>query len=130
MVEEAAAGGTDLLLTFVWDLELEGDADFMGGMLAPYVDRGADVAFVELAADLDTRLTRNRTEHRLAEKRSKRDVDWSDGNVRDMEHCVMSTGPGIDGPGPRLLAGHRHLRLDNTELPADDAAETILRWLD
>ncbi|MGA9746811.1 MAG: hypothetical protein WBQ50_05090 [Nocardioides sp.] len=46
VVEEAAASGTDLLLTFVWDLELEGDADFMGEMLAPYVERGADVAFV------------------------------------------------------------------------------------
>jgi hypothetical protein len=39
------------------------------------------VSFVELYADLDTRLERHRTEHRLAEKRSKRDVTWSEGNV-------------------------------------------------
>ncbi len=129
VVEEAADSGTDLLVTFVWGLELDSDADFMAELLSPYVERGAEVAFVELAADLDTRLARNRTEHRLAEKRSKRDVDWSDGNVRELERHVMNTRPGLEGPGARLLARHRHLRLDNADLSAEDAAEEILRWL-
>jgi hypothetical protein len=33
-------------------------------------------------------------------------------------------------PGERLLAAHRHLRLDNTEVSADRAAKAILEWLD
>jgi hypothetical protein len=130
VIEEAAASGTDLLLTFVWGLELESDVDEIGAYLAPYVDRGADVAFVELYADLPTRLERNGTEHRLAEKRSKRDVTWSEGNVREMESHTMSTAPGGSTPGERMLARHRHLRLDNTLLSADDAAARILAWLD
>jgi hypothetical protein len=133
LITEAAECGLDLILTFMWPLELEEDANELSDYIRPYVDAGAVVSFVELFADLDTRLERNRTEHRLSEKRSKRDVVWSDGNVRDLEQHVMNTGPG-DGaaatPGERLLAAHRHLRLDNTDLSADRAAELVLEWLD
>lgn len=132
VIEEAAASGTDLVLTFVWGLELEEEAREVNDYLQPYVERGAQVSFVELYADLDTRLQQNRTEHRLAEKRSKRDVAWSEGNVRELERHVMNTGGerAVPTPGERMLAGHRHLRLDNTDLPADEAAEEILAWLD
>jgi hypothetical protein len=131
VIEEAAASGTDLVLTYVWGLELEEDARWVGDCVRPYVERGAAVSFVELYADLDTRLVRNRTEHRLAEKRSKRDVAWSDGIVRELEQHVMNTGRGdARTPGERLIAEHRHLRLDNTGLSADETAERILTWLD
>lgn len=131
VIEEAAASGTDLVLTFVWGLDLESDVPEVTAYIAPYVDRGAEVVFVELVADLPTRLERNRTEHRLAEKRSKRDVDWSDANLRESERTyVMTTTAGGTTPGERMLAGHRHLKLDNTDLSADEAAEQILAWLD
>lgn len=132
VMEEAAASGADLVMTFVWGLELEEDARELGDYVRPYVERGAAVSFVELYADIATRLDRNRTEHRLAEKRSKRDVTWSDGNVREFEQFVMNTG-GSDSvaanPGEQMLAGHRHLRLDNTDLSAAETAEEILSWL-
>jgi len=133
IIEEAAASGTDLVLTFVWGLELEDDARELGDYIRPYGERGAEVSFVELFADLNTRLERNRTEHRLAEKRSKRDVTWSDGNVRELEQHVMNTGRGeaaAHTPGQRMLSGHQHLRLDNTNLAADETAQEILAWLD
>ncbi|MEE6295619.1 hypothetical protein [Georgenia wangjunii] len=134
VVEEAASFGTDLLLTYVWGLDLQTDADELATHIRPYVERRADVAFVELAADLDTRLQRNRTELRLAEKRSKRDVPWSDSNVRDMERFVMNTGHeaslGLPLPGALLLSEHRHMRLDNSRLAPHEAAAQILTWVD
>ena len=134
VVEEAASSDTDLLLTFVWGLELQTDADELARYIRPYVEKGADVSFVELAADLGTRLQRNRTELRLAEKRSKRDVEWSDANVRDMERFVMNTDPRASAgpalPGALLLAQHRHVRLDNKELTPHEAAARILAALD
>lgn len=132
VVEEAAEAGQDLILTYVWGLELQADAEELSRQITPYLDLGATVRFVELVADLDTRLRRNRTEQRLAEKRSKRDVEWSDANVREMERFVMnSRGPSAaaDLPGAALLGAHRHLRLDNTDLSAGEAAERILDWL-
>ena len=133
-VEEAAQAGTNLVLTYVWGLELAEDAEEIAGYIHPYVERRADIAFVELAADLDTRLRRNRTELRLADKRSKRDLEWSDGNVRELERHVLNTPLERDGAAPlpaeRLLAQHRHLRLDNRDLTPQQAAEQILTWLD
>ncbi len=73
---------------------------------------------------------RNRTEHRLAEKKSKRDVDWSDANVLELEaEHRMSSSPGLDAPGERLLARWPHLVIDNTDLDADEVAERALAWL-
>jgi len=81
-------------------------------------------------ADLDTRLVRNRTEHRLAEKKSKRNVDWSDANVLELEaEHRMTSSPGLDAPGEQLLARWPHLVIDNTELSVDETAERILAWL-
>lgn len=134
VAEEAALSGTDLVFTFVWGLEQQADADELKTYIRPYIEKGADVAFVELAADLDTRLQRNRTELRLAEKRSKRNVEWSDANVREMERFLMNTDldASLDRslPASALLAEHRHMRLDNGDLTPQEAAARILAWLD
>lgn len=127
VVEEAAAAGTDLVFTFVWAMDLADDADWLADFAAPY---GDEVAVVELVADLDTRLARNRTEHRLAEKRSKRDLDWSDTNVRELDAAYrMTSSPGLDAPGEQLLARWPHLVIDNTDLSPDETADRILAWL-
>ena len=124
---EAAAAGTDLVFTFVMGMDDQGDADYLARLTEPY---GDDVALVELVADLDTRLVRNRTEHRLAEKKSKRDVEWSDTNVRELEeNHRMTSEPGRDAPGERLFARWPHLVVDNTDLTPDATAERILAWL-
>lgn len=132
-IAEAAAAGVDLVLTYAWALELEEDAREVDDYVRPYVDAGASVAFVELYAGLETRLARNRTELRLAEKRSKRDVDWSDDNVRELDQHVLNTGLDPDAaptPGDQYLARHRHLRLDNTDATPEDVARQVLAWLD
>jgi hypothetical protein len=127
VVEEAAAAGTDLVFTFVMGMDEEDEADYLAHLVEPYADR---VAVVELVADLGTRLGRNRTEHRLAEKKSKRDVEWSDNNVRELEADFrMTSEPGRDAPGDRLIARWPHLVVDNTDLPADETADRILAWL-
>lgn len=127
VIEEAAAAGTDLVFTFVMGMDEKGEADYLERLAAPY---GDDVAVVELVADLDTRLARNRTEHRLAEKKSKRNLDWSDANVRELEAGYrMTSVADRDAPGERLLARWPHLVLDNTRLSPDETAGRILAWL-
>jgi hypothetical protein len=78
VLEEVAASGTDLVHTLVWGLDLPEDAAYVRRHIRPFVEGGHRVAFVELYADLDTRLARNRTPYRLAEKKSKRDLVWSE----------------------------------------------------
>ena len=127
VVEEAAASGTDLIFTYVMDMDAQDEADWLEQLAAPYGER---VAVVELVSDIDTRLARNRTEHRLAEKKSKRDLDWSDANVLELEAGYrMTSSSGLDAPGERLLRRWPHLVIDNTQLPADEVAERTLAWL-
>ena len=127
VIEEAAASGTDLVFTYVWGMDAPEEADYLERLVAPY---DGHIAVVELVAGLDTRLVRNRTEHRLAEKKSKRDVEWSEANVLELDADFrMTSSPGLDAPGERLLARWPHLVVDNTDLAADETAEEILAWL-
>lgn len=126
--EEAAADDLDLCFTFVWRVTASDDRDYLERLLAPYAE--ADLCFVELVADLSTRLARNATEERLAHKPSKRDLAWSDGNVRDAEQLQLNTVPGVDCDARRLLDRGRHLRIDNSDLDVETTAAQILSWLD
>jgi hypothetical protein len=127
VLEEAASADIDLVFTLVWALDLAEDADGVRRHLAPFVEAGRRVALVELCAELDTRLERNRTELRLAEKKSKRDVAWSDDNVRSLERYQMNT----DAPSPadEVIAAFPHLRIDNTGLSPEEVAAEVLAWL-
>ena len=129
VVEEALAADLDgLVFTMVWGLELDEDRT----LVTSYVDlvhaAGGRVSFVELYADLGERLERNRTELRLAEKRSKRDLEFSHGNVLALERYVMNTG-GPGTVGEDVLEGREHLRVDNTALSADEVADRVVHAL-
>jgi hypothetical protein len=127
VLEEAAAADVDLVFTLVWALDSAQDAEEIRRHLAPFVEAGRRVALVELCADLDTRLVRNRTPYRLAEKKSKRDVAWSDDNVRDLERWQMNTG--APSPGDEVIAEFPHLRIDNTHRSPEDVAAQVFHWL-
>ena len=131
VLDEAADADTNLVFTLVLDLEDEKDLAGVRTHLQPFVDAGRRIAFVELTAGLDVRLERNRTEYRLAEKKSKRDLAWSDENVRAMERYVMNTGwvTGRPTAADALLAEHAHLRIDNTDLAPGQVAARVLDWL-
>lgn len=129
VVEEAATAGVSLVLTLVWNLGGDEDAQWVEGLVAPYIEAGLPVSFVELVADLGTRLERNRGEDRLLAKPSKRDLAWSDAHLREREAWTLNTDPATDVPADRVLAVHHHLRLDTTTLSPDDAAREVLAWL-
>ena len=130
VIEEAAASGTRLVFTLVWSLDGETDADELQHLIAPYVDRGLRVSFVELVADLETRLVRNTGDDRIAAKRSKSDLAWSDAHVRELEtQHRMNTDPDRPSRADELLREAPHLRLDNAALTPDEAAARILEWL-
>jgi hypothetical protein len=132
VIEEAAHHRVDLIFTFVWQLEDPDDHREVRELVAPYEVSGGEVLVVELSAGLVTRLERNRGEDRIAAKPTKRDVEWSDGNVRELERYRLSSDPTGAHPTPAdaFLREHPHLRLDTTALSATASAERVLGWLD
>lgn len=105
----------------------ERDAAYIRGLVAPNADRGLQVRFVELYADLATRLDRNAGADRLAAKPSKRDLAWSAAHIREREAAfTMNTAEQAALPGEDLLADFSHLRIDTTDLDPGQAAARIL----
>lgn len=132
VIEEAARHGLDLIFTFVWDLQDPADTRYVERLVEPYVRDGGEVWVLELAADLATRLVRNRGETRLAAKPTKRDVAWSDANVRSLEAHQLNTDPSgsVATPADGFLARHPHLRVESAGLSAEEVAAITLAWLD
>jgi len=131
VIEEAARHNVDLIFTLVWNLEDPADTAYVEQVVAPFDADGNGVWVLELTADLETRLERNRGESRLAAKPTKRDLEWSDGNVRQMESYHLTTDPTGSTPTPAdaFLARHPFLRLETSNLSATEVAELAVDWL-
>lgn len=131
VIEEAAANSLDLIFSFVWGLQDPDDTAYVEQLVAPYEVAGGEIRVLELAADLETRLDRNRGESRLASKPSKRDLEWSDGNVRTMDAHQLNTDPTGATPTPAddFIDRHPHLRLETGDLSAAEVAQRALDWL-
>lgn len=128
VVEEAAGAKVALMLTLVWNLEGDQDAAWVSGLVSPYAEAGLPVSFVELAADLETRLVRNRGEDRLAAKPSKRDFAWSEAHLHEREQWVMNTNRTVALASDALLATHRHVRIENQHSNPEKTADQIVAW--
>jgi hypothetical protein len=96
------------------------DEEFVRTLKKRFESRGGRAVFVELWADLSTRLERNRTELRLLEKPSKRDLEESDARVRQAEETFRMRS---DGGFP--FPPSQHLLIDNTRLEPDEVARRI-----
>jgi hypothetical protein len=130
VIEEAARSCLRLVFTFVWPVDDVADAGVVSDLMAPYAERGLPVSFIELYADLETRLVRNTGADRIAAKPSKADLDWSDAHVRELEERHrMNTDPDVSSPADAVYAAHRHLRLDNSGIAPEETARRVLAWL-
>ena len=129
VMEEAAATGTRLVFTVTLRVDVADHVAALASWVEPFSSAGLPVSFVQLTADLDVRLLRNRTEGRLEAKPSKRDLAWSDANVREWAQYRTNTDPDLPSAADDLLAAYPSLSLDNSSLTAEEAAARILAWL-
>ena len=125
--EFAKTDNYGLIFTFIWAFDVDYDTEYVRKLTKLYEDAGAQVDYVELIAPQDVRLIRNRTENRLKEKASKRDVALSEARMLDAEsryRCVSEPGEVCEKLG---IKPERYLRIDNTSLHPEAAAEQIIQ---
>ena len=116
-----------LIFTFIWAFDEPHDTEYVRWLSKLYTDAGAQVDYVELICPQDVRLIRNRTENRLKEKASKRDVALSEQRFLSAEEryrIVSEPGEICEKLG---CATERYLRIDNTDLSAETVADMIVR---
>ncbi|WP_407268253.1 AAA family ATPase [Radiobacillus sp. PE A8.2] len=108
-----------MIFTFVWAFNEKEDWEAVEKMSSTFSDRGAEIFFVELEADVEERLKRNKTANRLEHKPTKRNVEQS-------EHNLLSTMDTM-----RLNSEHgeinkeNYLRINNSKMSAEEVATMI-----
>ena len=116
----AVKHNVDLIFTFVCAFDLPEDRDYLMKLEKLFTENGGGFYFAELSADLETRLARNETPHRLERKPSKRDTSWSRENLlKDAERYRLNSAEG------EYWFEH-HLKIDNTHLDPDRTADRII----
>lgn len=108
-----------MIFTYVWMFNLESDWDYVKHVSQLFESRGGTVYYVELEADLEERLNRNKTPNRLEHKPKKRDIEWSENDLKQTmeKHRLNSFEGEIKFPN--------YIKIDNTNLSAEEVAKII-----
>ncbi|MHA2253176.1 MAG: AAA family ATPase [Candidatus Kariarchaeaceae archaeon] len=114
-----------LIFTYVWALENKEDKQYADKIALIFSKQNADIFFVELEADLEVRLMRNKEPSRLLEKPSKRDTLESDKRLLQMEETYVMNTKADD-----FFYKENYLKINNTELEPHEVARKIINAFD
>lgn len=117
----ACSDAYGMIFTYMWDFDSRADWDYIEHVKSIFAPYETEFYCVELVADFETRQERNKTENRLKHKASKRDLEQSDCRNRHLEENHRLTSNEGEVPFDN------YLRIDNTSMPAEEAAELIRR---
>lgn len=109
-----------LIFTFMYAFDDPTDAAYIADLISLFKNNDADCHIVELCADFDIRLVRNKSENRLLHKESKRDLEWSEAEMRNTSQKYRLNS--YDG---EKLPFDSYLKINNTDLPPDKVAGMI-----
>ncbi len=108
-----------LIFTFVWALNEPEDREFIDSLTHIFTQVDGEIFYVELQADQAVRLERNKTEYRLSQKPTKRNLEFSENNLLEMdEHYQLNS----DGD---FFYDKNYFKIDNTHLSARETAVKI-----
>jgi len=117
--EVATSDLPGLIFTYVWDLSMESDKKYVDSMIDIFKKERAPIYYVELEADLEERLRRNKETSRLQEKPSKQDLEFSEKNLLliNEKHVMNSNGD--------FYYQENYLKINNTKISAREAAKLV-----
>ena len=94
----------------------------MQDVIRLFEENGSKCCFVELCADFDERIIRNHSENRLMHKESKRNLAWSEAEIRkNSEKYRLNSFEG------ECLPFKNYMKIDNTNLSPEETARMIQR---
>lgn len=108
-----------LIFTFLWALDRQEDWNYVEEICGIFESKGGTVYFVELEADLETRLERNKSENRLLHKPTKRNLEFSE---RDL--ITTMTKSRVNSYDGEIKRQH-YMRIHNTNKTAEEVAAMI-----
>lgn len=110
----------DMIFTFVTAYDCKDDIEYLNGLRTMFEATGGNFYFVELSADLQTRLERNVTPHRLESKFTKNDIERSTKDLLEtMDKYRLNSNEGE-------TICPNHLKINNTNLSPDEVSNIIM----
>lgn len=109
------------IFTYVWAFNMKEDGNYIYDLIDRFSNKGIESYIVELEAELSVRLERNKTPLRLENKVSKRDLDWSEGELLESLKKYR-----LNSEENEVKHDH-YLRLDNTYMTEEEAADIIIK---
>ena len=108
-----------MIFTCMWALDKKEDWEYINNLEKLFKDNDGDVYYIELEADYNTRIERNKTENRLLNKPSKRDISKSESLFKDIEsrHRLNSY--------PDEIKKENYIKINNTNIDPLTVARTI-----
>jgi hypothetical protein len=116
-----------LIFTFVWALDLEEEYNYIEELIKPFQEVNADIFYVELYADQETRLERNIHPQRLALKPSKRNIESS---KKDIINSSKKYRLNTNKKDRKYFEEMNYVRIDNSNLDPKDVVEKIRNEFD
>lgn len=108
-----------LIFTYVWAFDQQDDWDYVDKICEIFESKGGSIYFVELEADFDERLERNKSPHRLEHKPTKRNVVWSENELKEtMKKYRLNSNEGE-------IKKENYIKINNTNLSAVEVAKII-----
>jgi broad-specificity NMP kinase len=118
--EIAVKNNVDLIFTFVCAYDYQADIDYLMWLKKMFESNGGHFYFVELITDLNTRLERNTTPHRMEMKFSKKNVARSEADL-----LKTAKNHRLNSNEDETLC-ENHIKIDNTYLSPDDVADMVI----
>ena len=109
-----------LIFTYMCDFDDPSEISYLQGIISRFKSYGADCHTVELCADFCVRLERNKSENRLANKASKRNLERSANEMRKSNEKYR-----LNSFDTEKLPFESYFKIDNTDLPPECVAKMI-----
>ncbi len=108
--EVASSDLEGLIFTFIWCFEDKKDWEYIKKIVNIFKNKSSEIYYIELEANIKERIRRNKTGNRLKQKPTKRDVKWSENELKNsvLKHRLNSEKDEIKEKN--------YLRIDNTDL--------------
>ncbi|MHA1982814.1 MAG: shikimate kinase [Candidatus Hodarchaeales archaeon] len=118
-----------LIFTFVWALNIEADKNYVKEIMEIFLSKKRKVYLIELESDLKTRLQRNKTELRLAEKPTKRAIDESEQRLlKNEKEYIFNTNADNLHFAKEILNESNFLKINNNNLTIDEVVKQIIAY--
>jgi hypothetical protein len=114
-----------LVFTFCWAFNLQDESIYIEKISNIFKSEWWETYLVELKADVDERVKRNKTLHRLKHKPSKRNIERSENELKESMNKYRFNSH------PWEIKNKNYIKIDNTNLTPDEVANMIVErfWL-